>query len=92
MQVKLVKATDQSRGKSSTCQTWYNERMQKTIDLSTLLKNYSTGWVAITSDYKKIVVSGKTLKEVTKKINEKKLSNVVLISASKNYRGYVTSV
>jgi len=64
--------------------------MQKTPDLSKLLKNHSAGWVAISSDYKKIVVSGKTLKEVTEKVNKKKITDVLLISASENYRGFVT--
>lgn len=60
----------------------------KTINLSKLLKNFSSGWVAITSDYKKVVASGKTLKEVSNKVVG---ADVVLISASKNYRGYVTA-
>ncbi|OGE15142.1 hypothetical protein A3F00_01730 [Candidatus Daviesbacteria bacterium RIFCSPHIGHO2_12_FULL_37_11] len=60
----------------------------KTINLSRLLKNFSSGWVAITSDYKKVVASGKTLKEVSSKVGDE---DVVLISASKNYRGYITA-
>jgi hypothetical protein len=64
----------------------------QTINLSKILKNYSSGWVAITSDYKKIVASGKTLKEVTNKVARQNRDDVVLIPASKNYRGFVTSV
>lgn len=63
----------------------------QTINLSKLLKNFSSGWVAITSDYRKVVAFGKTLKEVTNKVARQKRDNVILISASKNYRGYVTS-
>lgn len=59
-----------------------------TINLSKLLKNFSSGWVAITSDYKKVIASGKTLKEVSGKVAGR--TDVVLVSASKNYRGYVT--
>lgn len=62
----------------------------QTINLSKLLKNFSSGWVAISSDYKKVVASGKTLKDVTSKVTKQRLENVVVISASKNYRGYVT--
>lgn len=62
----------------------------QTINLSKTLKNHSSGWVAITSDYKKIIASGKTLREVTDKVMEAKQTNVVLIPASKNYRGFVT--
>ena len=63
----------------------------QTINLSKILKNYSSGWVAITSDYKEVVAFGKTLKEVTNKVIKKRREDVVLIPASKNYRGYVTS-
>lgn len=61
------------------------------INLSKLLKKFSSGWVAITSDYKKVVASGKTLKEITQKMEKEGRDDVVLISASKNYRGYVTA-
>ncbi|OGE38519.1 hypothetical protein A3B45_01405 [Candidatus Daviesbacteria bacterium RIFCSPLOWO2_01_FULL_39_12] len=64
----------------------------QTINLSKILKNFSSGWVAITSDYKKVVASGKTLKEVTQKVLQQKRDDVILIPASKNYRGFVTSV
>jgi len=39
----------------------------KTVDFVTLLKNYTSGWVAISADLRKVVLSGKTLQEVTKK-------------------------
>ena len=61
----------------------------KTINLSSLLKKHASGWVALSSDYKKVVAYGKTLKEVSDKLTGR--SDVILISASKNYRGYVTS-
>lgn len=63
----------------------------QTINLSKLLKNFSSGWVAITSDYKKVIAFGKTLKEVTKEVKKQNRDDVVLIPASKNYRGFVTS-
>lgn len=62
----------------------------KTINLSKLLKKFSSGWVAITADYKKVVATGKSLKEITAKIEKQRRDDIVLISASKNYRGYVT--
>jgi len=64
----------------------------QTINLSKILKNFSSGWVAITSDYKKVVASGKTLKEVNQKVLQQKRDDVILIPDSKNYRGFVTSV
>lgn len=63
----------------------------KTVNLSKLLKNFSSGWVAITSDYKKVVASGESLKEVSQAVEKQKRDDVVLISAAKNYRGFVTS-
>lgn len=63
----------------------------QTVNLSKLLKNFSSGWVAITSDYKKVIASGNTLKEVTEKVKKQNRDDVVLIPAAKNYRGFVTS-
>lgn len=57
----------------------------RTVNLSKILKNFSFGWVALTADYKKVIASGKTLKEVTGKIEDNLKDKVVLISASKNY-------
>lgn len=64
----------------------------KSINLVKLLKNFTSGWVAVSADYKRVVASGKTLKEVTKKVLQKKTDDVILISAAKNYRGYITLV
>lgn len=60
----------------------------KTINLSKVLKNFTSGWVALTPDYKKVVASGRTLKEISGKVVG---DDVILISASKNYRGFVTA-
>lgn len=62
----------------------------KSTDLSKILKNFTSGWVAITSDYTQVLAYGKTLKEVTKKVEKLNRTDVVLFSASKNYRGYAT--
>lgn len=61
------------------------------VNLSKLLKNFSSGWVAVMSDYKKVVASGKTLREVTVRATKQKQDDVILVPASKNYRGYVTN-
>lgn len=63
----------------------------QTVNLSKLLKNFSSGWVAVTSDYKKVVASGKTLREVTARATKQKRDDVILVPTSKNYRGYVTN-
>lgn len=63
----------------------------KTINLSKVLKGFSSGWVAITADYKQVIAFGKTLEAVSKSLEKQKRDDVVLISASRNYRGFVTS-
>ena len=37
---------------------------QPKIDFAKLLKDYKSGWVGISSDFKSVVFSGKMLKEV----------------------------
>lgn len=56
-----------------------------TINLSKILRKFSSGWVALSSDYKSVVASGKTFKEVSNKIEKIGRSDVVLISTSKNF-------
>jgi len=53
--------------------------------LSKILKGYISGWVAISIDYKKVVASAPTMKELDKKL--KKLGNpkVVLIPGMEDY-------
>lgn len=43
------------------------------INLAKLLKGYKKGWIGISSDHKRVVVWGKTLKEARKKEKEKKI-------------------
>jgi len=63
--------------------------MTKLVSLTKLLKNHTSGWVALSEDYKK-VVTGKSLKEVDRKLERLGNPEVVLISAAKNYRGFIT--
>lgn len=44
----------------------------KKIDFVKLLKGYTSGWVAISSDYTKVIIAGKTLKEVMNKAQQMK--------------------
>lgn len=60
----------------------------KRIDFVKLLKNYKSGWVGISSDFKSVILSGKTLKEArekAKKIKEK----VYFFPAEKSYSNFV---
>ena len=42
----------------------------KLVDLSKILKPYENKWVALSLDYKKVLGSGKTLKEAKKEADE----------------------
>ncbi len=44
----------------------------KKINLKKLLNGYTKGWVAISSDHKKVVYHGKTLKSVVAKSKKSK--------------------
>ncbi len=61
--------------------SWYNIHMQKSlkpIDLSKILLPFENKWVALSENYKKILASGKTLKEVTKKVNKSGEKGILL--------------
>jgi len=58
------------------------------INFVKLLKNYHKGWVGISMDFKKVIISGKTLPEVRKKakdLNEK----VYFFEAGNTYGDFV---
>lgn len=59
------------------------------IDLRTVLKSHSTGWIAINKKNNKVVAHAKTFESISKKI--KGLKDILLIPSSKNYFGFVTS-
>ncbi len=55
--------------------------MQKSlrpIDLSKILLPFENKWVALSENYKKVLVSGKTLKEITKKVNKNGQKGILL--------------
>lgn len=59
------------------------------VDLREALKNYSEGWVAIDKN-NKVVAHAKTFALISKKIEG--LKDILLVPASKNYFGFVTSL
>lgn len=59
------------------------------IDLAKLLKKHTKGWVALSSDFKKVVGSGKTPKEALKAPRAKGIKKPVLIMGAKNYGNIV---
>jgi hypothetical protein len=60
----------------------------KKVDFVKLLKNYKSGWVAISSDYSKVVLSGKTLKEVQDKASNIK-EKLYYFPAGESYGNFV---
>lgn len=58
------------------------------IDFVKLLKDYKSGWIAISSDFSKVVLSGKTLKEVMKKSKSMK-EKLYYFPAEKSYGNFV---
>ena len=61
--------------------------MQK-IDFVTLLKEYQSGWVAISADFKKVVFVGKTLKEVREKAKDIR-EKLYYFPAGEFYGGFI---
>ncbi len=61
---------------------------QEKINFVKLLKGYKNGWVAISSDFEKVIVSGRTLKET---MNEaQRLSKqVYYFPVEKSYSNFV---
>ncbi|MBA7496075.1 hypothetical protein ES702_06673 [subsurface metagenome] len=51
----------------------------KTVDLSKILRPYEDKWVALSQDEKKVIGSGKTLKETSKEVSKKRYKNPVYL-------------
>lgn len=61
---------------------------QSKIDFVKLLKGYKNGWVGISSDFKSVMVSGKTLKEAREKA-EKTNQKVYFFPAGESYGNFI---
>ncbi|OIP57969.1 MAG: hypothetical protein COX79_05620 [Candidatus Levybacteria bacterium CG_4_10_14_0_2_um_filter_36_16] len=61
---------------------------QKKIDFVKLLKGFKSGWVGISTDHKKVLVHGETLKEAKLKAEEKKL-DLFFFPAGERYDNFV---
>lgn len=60
----------------------------KSINFIKLLKGYAKGWVAISSDYRKIIVFGKTLKSVQEKTKNVK-DKIYYFPSGEDYSNYI---
>jgi len=60
------------------------------INFVKLLQGYTAGWVAVSSDFSRVLFSGKTLEEVMKKVRESK-SKVYYFPADQSYGNFIGS-
>lgn len=58
------------------------------INFVKLLKGYKSGWVGISSDHKKVVAWGKTLKQVREK-SKKIQDRIYFFPAGESYSNFV---
>lgn len=58
------------------------------IDLTKLLNKYRSGWVAVSSDYARVIAHAEKFIELQKMVKDKK--DVVIIQAFNNYYNYVS--
>lgn len=58
------------------------------INLTKLLQKYKSGWVALSSDYSRVVAHTEKFIDLQKKVKNKK--NIVVIQAFGNYFNYVS--
>lgn len=58
-------------------------------NLAKILKNYTSGWVSISRDYKKVIASGRTLRTVLEKLDKMGNPDGYLMKAAEDYSGYV---
>lgn len=63
---------------------------QSKIDFVKLLKDYKSGWVGISSNFKKVLVWGKTLNEVTQKAKTIK-EKVYYFPSGESYSNFVST-
>ena len=60
------------------------------LDLSKTLKDYKKGWVALSSDYKKVLYNADSFIDLMNKVEKNNQKDkVVLIPAAENYRGFI---
>ena len=57
----------------------------KTIDLSKLIKKYTSGLLALSPDYKKVVGHGKTIEKAVNQAKSEGVKEPVLMRAAKSY-------
>lgn len=57
----------------------------KPIDLTKITKNYTSGWIALSSDYKKVAGWGKTIKAALERARASGEKKPILMRGAKSY-------
>ena len=57
----------------------------KQIDLTKVIKKYTSGWLALSPDYKKVVGHGKTINKAVSEAKSRGVKEPVLMRAAKSY-------
>lgn len=57
----------------------------KPIDLTKVILKYTSGWIALSPDYKKVVGHGQTIKKAVNKAQLQGIKDPVLMRAAKSY-------
>ena len=57
----------------------------KQIDLTKIIKKYTSGWLALSPDYKKVVGHGKSIKKAVNEAQSQGIEDPVLMRAAKSY-------
>ncbi len=57
----------------------------KQIDLSKVIKKYTSGWIALSPDYKKVVGHGKTIKKAANEAQLQGIKEPILMRAARSY-------
>ena len=65
---------------------------QNAINFAKLLKDYKSGWVAISSDFTSVVLSGKTLKEALTKAQAQGIQDPIMTKMPEMVATYVGNV
>ena len=55
------------------------------IDLTKIIKKYTSGWIALSPDYKKVVGHGKSIKLAVSRAQSRGVEDPVLMRAAKSY-------
>jgi hypothetical protein len=57
----------------------------KSIDLTKILEKHTSGWLALSQDYKKVIGKGITIKKALEQAKSSGVDDPVIVRAAKSY-------